>query len=124
MLKAGKVWGATQQIFNNPSASVHRLEINARGYCSKHAHKHKYNMFFVESGRLMVHQWTRDGIKDSTMLTAGESLVVPPEQPHRFVCVANAIVYEIYWVEPLSEDIERADTGGAVYEGEPGEAAS
>src|SRR5690349_17958640 len=109
----GKVWGQTSQIFNKNNVEVHRIVGKAGGYCSKHSHSHKFNLFFVESGALTVKTWMDYGLVDSTYLEPGQSCCVAPGCPHQFVVESDGTVaYEIYWVELESNDIERETVGG------------
>ncbi len=109
----GKVWGKTQLIFRNGNAELHRIEANSGGYCSKHKHEHKYNKFFVESGKLQVDVWQNDyDLIDTTVLGAGESTTVPPGCYHMFTALEDSVVYEIYWVELEGADIVRDNVGG------------
>ena len=87
-----------------------------KGYrCSTHKHLHKWNGFFVEKGQLEIHVIKNDyELIDITTLNAGEFGTVKPGEFHYFVCSEDAVAFEIYYPELLSEDIERANTGGAV----------
>jgi len=112
MAKHGKIWGNTQEIAGGPAWSVHRIEIKAGGYCSEHYHAHKHNLFYVESGMLEVSTWQANDMEDSTVIMAGESTSVAPGKRHRFKALIDTVAYEVYWLEPLSEDIVRLTTGG------------
>jgi len=112
-MKYNKIWGTTSPIFCLNNVEVHRIEINTGGYCSKHIHKHKYNMFFVESGKLEVKQWQADSeLIDRTILSTGEQTIVSPGVPHQFHALENTIAYELYWVSLEGEDIIRETHGG------------
>lgn len=115
MLTAGKVWGRTISLFQKNNVELHRIEVRAGGYCSKHYHNHKWNAFFIEDGCLEISVWKRDtGLCDVTRLGSGEMMYVPPGEYHRFRGVAPLTkAYEIYWVELSSSDIERRESGGA-----------
>jgi len=109
----GKVWGKTQLIERTANFEIHRIEANAGGYCSKHKHEHKYNKFFVESGRFQVDVWQNDyNLVDSTIIETGQSTTVKPGCYHRFVALEDSVVYEIYWVELEAHDIVRENVGG------------
>lgn len=111
----GKIWGKTQEIFHFNNVEIHRIEAKANSFCSKHKHNHKHNMFFVESGVLMIDIWKNDyDLLDKTTLTKGESTVVKPGEYHRFTAIEDTIAYEIYWTELLSDDITRKDCGGTM----------
>ena len=109
--KHGKIWGTTQCIMKGHNWEVHRIEIKAGGYCSKHTHNHKNNMFFVEHGMLEVEKYD-NGLTDTTILINGESTTVKPGIKHMFRAKSEVIAYEIYWLDSISEDITRFTQGG------------
>jgi quercetin dioxygenase-like cupin family protein len=112
--KQGKVWGETARIFIGNNVEMHRIVGKKGGYCSKHAHEHKYNMFFCEQGVLKIIEWKEDsGTVDVTFLKNCDSCVVPPGSYHKFEVVEDCVAYEIYWVTLESSDINREDHGGA-----------
>lgn len=111
-MKYNKIWGTTEQVYNGNNVEIHRIEINQGGYCSRHIHHYKHNMFFVESGKLQIEVWKNDSLVDKTVLEAGQSTSVAPNEPHRFTALAPTIAYEIYWVTLLPEDIQRFTQGG------------
>ena len=112
-MKSSKIWGTTSSIFQLNNVEVHRIEIEPGGYCSKHSHKFKYNMFYVESGTLEIKQWKTDSeLVDRTILTMGEQTSVPPDTFHQFKALEKTIAYEIYWVSLEPNDIKRETCGG------------
>jgi len=113
MGKQGKVWGETEEIFNNGIVSVHYLKIKKGGYCSEHKHRMKSNLFFVISGNLKVSIWTGSGMKDDTVVWQGESTEIPPGVYHQFKALTDVECFEIYEVKFRDADIERKTTGGA-----------
>ncbi len=123
----GKVWGSTACLFKVPTIELHRLEIDAGGYCSEHVHRVKWNFFHVESGVLVVRVWRNgpdgpedceDRPPDMTVLRPGDSMSVKPGLFHRFEATRAAVVYEATWLElvmggwTIGEDIERRTQGG------------
>jgi quercetin dioxygenase-like cupin family protein len=111
MAKQGKIWGNTESLFNRNNVSIHRIEGQKGGYCSKHRHEAKWNKFYVEAGELKIEQWSGDMV-DVTVLKAGESCEVAPGVYHRFSVLRDCVAYEIYWVSLDAEDITRVDQGG------------
>lgn len=112
-MKQGKVWGETCAILQNPMVEFHRISVNAGYRCSTHKHAHKWNGFFVESGELEIHTMKADyELTDVTILKAGEFTSVKPGEYHWFQCVKDCVAFEIYWMETLSEDIQRLNVGG------------
>ena len=90
-MKAGKVWGETRALLQNPVVEFHRIEVNAGGECSTHKHSHKWNGFFIEEGEMEIH--------------------VYKNEYHLFKANKDTIAFEIYWPELLSEDIQRRSVG-------------
>ena len=109
----GKVWGVTEVLFRKNNVEVKRLKIEYSGYCSKHKHDHKYNMFFVEKGKVRIKVWKNDyDLCDETILEEGDSVTVMPGEFHRFEAMRDSVMFEFYWVQMTSDDIEREDCGG------------
>lgn len=112
MNKQGKIWGSTSEIFTKNNVSIHRIEINRGSCCSKHYHDHKYNIFYVESGKIKIQEWKNDyDLMDETILESGEMCSVVPKNYHRFIGLENSVVYEIYYTSLDINDIIREDTG-------------
>ena len=110
----GKVWGNTMAIHEGESFGVHRIEIKKGGFCSKHLHKHKNNLFYVESGRLEISIWKNSyDLIDKTILEAGDSTIVRAGEFHQFDATKDTVAFEIYFLDPLGpSDIERESVGG------------
>jgi len=110
----GKVWGSTSSLFSKNNVEINRITCNKGGYCSKHKHTSKYNMFFVENGSLEISVWKKDyDLIDKTILEAQQNCVVSPGEFHTFRCLEeDTVAFEIYWVEISSNDIERKSVGG------------
>lgn len=106
MNKSAKVWGITSEIFSNDSSSIHRIEIVKHQFCSKHLHEHKYNMFFVENGKILVHKW-ENNTKNTIVLNAKDSTIIQPNIYHQFEALEDSIVYEIYYIKLNNDDIIR-----------------
>lgn len=113
-MKYGKIWGTTRPLLQTPFVEVHHIKINKGGQCSYHEHKHKWNMFYVINGLLEIHvKKNRYALVDVTLLKDGEYTTVMPTEKHFFKAKADVEALEIYYPEPLSEDIVR-DTVGRI----------
>jgi mannose-6-phosphate isomerase-like protein (cupin superfamily) len=113
-MKAGKIWGQTELIHANGVLEFHRIEYKAGYKCSEHYHKHKWNGFFVESGKMIVRVWQtadQEGLVDETILEAGDFTQVKPGLVHQFEGVEDGIAFELYWAEFSHDDIERRTVG-------------
>jgi quercetin dioxygenase-like cupin family protein len=111
-MKYGKVWGITQQLFNKNNVAIHRITINKGSSCSEHYHDYKYNMFYIEKGKLLIKHWQTDyDLVDETILEDGESSTIPPKHFHQFIALEDTIAYEIYYVELSDNDINRKTCG-------------
>ncbi len=113
----GKVWGSTSILFSKNNVEINRITCNKDGYCSKHKHHSKYNMFFVEKGSLEISVWKNDyDLIDKTILTEHQNCIVSPGEYHLFKCLKpDTVAFEIYWVEISENDIERKNVGGKTY---------
>lgn len=111
-----KVWGTTTPLIRSPMFEMHRLAITPFMACSIHTHQFKHNAFFVNFGTLYVDVWGPDnGPVSHHKLEAGAHFTVAPGVKHRFRTgpyACNAL--EMYYTEPLSEDIQRQNEGGPV----------
>lgn len=113
LLLSGKVWGTTTLMLQTPSIEIHRLDILPQAHCSMHKHEHKCNAFVVISGALTIEVEKEYGLTDSTVLRAGDCTTVRAGYWHRFVTgLTPTVALEIYYQEPLAEDIIRRDCGG------------
>lgn len=111
-MKSGKIWGTTQLLEKNPALELHRIQVDVGGVCSRHCHRHRYNGFFVESGRLLLRVWKNDyDLVDETQLGPGDYTRVAPGEYHQFEALEPTVAFEIYWVEMPDSDIQR-DTSG------------
>jgi quercetin dioxygenase-like cupin family protein len=111
----GKIWGKTSSLFNKNNVEIHRIETQKGGFCSKHKHNHKFNLFYVESGSIKVTVWKNDyDLIDETLLINNESTIVAPGEYHNFECLEDSIVYEIYWTQLDEKDIIRENVGGKI----------
>ncbi len=110
----GKVWGTTEALLKTPLFELHRLCVKPNSRCSIHRHKFKWNGFFVQAGHLTIEVERPDGLVDRTTLSSGDFTTVRPGEYHRFVSRDGPVhLLEIYYLEPLSEDIDRRDVGGS-----------
>jgi mannose-6-phosphate isomerase-like protein (cupin superfamily) len=109
----GKVWGFTSPLFAKNNVAINYIELDKGGFCSKHKHIKKYNMFFVISGKLKVEIWKDYGLVDTTTLIKNTSTIVKPGEFHKFsVLEKNTKALEIYWTELQEDDIIRENVGG------------
>lgn len=118
-----KLWGESTSILCCLNFEIHRIAVKRNGYSSMHIHKYKYNAIYVESGLLYVfvpNLYTR-----KYELSAGQSVIIPPECRHRFIAMDETIAFEYYWVgidrsvlEYPIDDIVREDVGGVFSDAE------
>lgn len=106
-----KVWGSTELLWEGNNVELHKIIINRGGYCSKHVHQFKHNLFYVEDGVLEIERWD-DNMCNVTRLHSGESTVARPGEYHRFEALENTIAFELYYVSIEKPDILREIVGG------------
>lgn len=110
-----KCWGDTRRIGLGSSWDVHYLNLIAGGYCSRHRHLHKANLFYVATGRIAVEFFNPDESVPYKTVEVGpeQTLSVPALVWHRFRVLESGIAVEIYWPGSWNpDDIDRAEQGG------------
>ena len=101
-----KCWGANTEIFRNDSVSVNFLNLVKGGVCSWHLHQHKYNTFYLISGKVVIR--TELG---ETVLNPGNSILVSAPMKHQFEALEDSGLIEIMWVSYDQRDIVRLVEG-------------
>ena len=107
-----KDWGTTEILFKTPFLEVHRIVVEPRMSCSMHKHEKKWNAFLILSGKLDIEHESGELVGSIAMSPRGTGFhAVPPGDFHRFVTGAEqAVAYELYFPDVLSEDIVRRTT--------------
>lgn len=114
-MKNGKVWGETRPLLVTPLIEIHRINIKPNSFCSNHIHQYKWNAFYCIEGRvsIFVDKRPKYNLVDETILNEDDITTVPPGEKHYFKTGdEHAVVLEIYYLQPLSEDIVRETVGG------------
>ncbi len=112
MKKEGKIWGNNILLFNNSNIQINQIYIKKGGRCSKHKHKYKNNIFFIQTGSLQIEKWNDSGLIDSVILEAEQMTDIPSGIYHRFTALEDTNALEIYYPNPVEEmDIVRQDEG-------------
>jgi mannose-6-phosphate isomerase-like protein (cupin superfamily) len=112
-----KIWGTTQPLIVTPMFEMHRLIIKPEHRCSLHVHRFKHNAFYVIEGQLYIDHIADFKDDEVVVLPSGGWWTIPPGTHHQFrtgpkPCTA----LEMYYTEPLSEDIVRHNVGGSALE--------
>lgn len=113
-MKSGKIWGETNLVFSNNNIQINQIDIKKGGRCSKHMHNHKNNIFFIQSGKLLIEQWTKEGIIDSTILKTEDKMEIASQVFHRFTALEDTKALEIYYLDINNDDIIREDIGSMI----------
>lgn len=106
-----KKWGIKIPVFTSQTANVDLLIIEPRGFCSKHKHFQKHNLFYVISGELLVQVQLKDRIAEH-ILTAGKQLLIKSGYFHQFIANTEVMCIEVAFVTLSEDDIYRLDEGG------------
>lgn len=108
-----KIWGETQALIVTPMFEMHRLKIEQWARCSFHVHRFKSNAFYVICGELYLDTAHADFEPHLTiLLRAGEYYTIDPGVHHQFRTEHEPVhALEMYFTEPLSEDIIRYNVG-------------
>ena len=114
MTIAGKVWGVTSPIIQRALVELHHVTAKPGHHCSWHKHSRKWNAFYCLEGVLIIEVQKSYELTDRTILKKGQSTEVPPGEKHRFMTEESPAEFlELYYLEPLGDDIVRDDQGGA-----------
>lgn len=112
-----KCWGNTRRVGIGSHWDIHYLQLVQGGYCSRHRHTNKWNLFYVASGRVAV-EFFNDGESEPYKIVEigpDERLTVPSRVWHRFRVLENGSMIEVYWPDRWNpDDIERAEEGGFI----------
>lgn len=110
-----KPWGRSTLHFSNDVTELLEIDVRPGGFCSRHYHQDRENLFWVFSGSLMV----ACGVGLETVVTLNPGTkpwVVATTVHHRFWSPGGCIAYELYRVLPgmihRTDDIVRLEDGG------------
>ena len=113
MTSIAKIWGTTEPLIVTPMFEMHRLKIEQWARCSFHVHRFKHNALYVVVGELFLDIANGDFEPPAEVrLRTGEHYTINPGVHHQFRTGHEpAHALEMYFTEPLSEDIVRRNIG-------------
>ena len=91
-----KGWGWERWIVNCPEYCGKLLFFNKGKRCSWHFHKIKDEVFYLQSGKMMVYYSMNDDIEKANqiVLNAGEKFYVPTGLRHQMVALEESELFE------------------------------
>ena len=112
-----KIWGITSPLVVTPMFEMHQLFVEPNMQCSLHIHRFKHNAFYVLSGTLFIDLAEGENEYDTEprtkILLTGDYTTIRPGVHHKFRTEYGCCsALEMYYTEPLSEDIVRRTIGG------------
>lgn len=109
-----KLWGMNYIMHIDNIFQACHITIKKGGFCSNHRHTHKWNQFYIISGKLAVELFKEGDKTPYSILYLGpnDSIKVMPGVNHKFHAMEDTEAIEIYSVNVSEEDILREDTGG------------
>ena len=105
-----KGWGGEYWIHNDELYCGKKLVLNAGKRCSLHYHKLKTETFYVQSGKLQMELKHPDGREEVRIMSAGDSLHLPPNTIHRFTGIEDTEIFE-FSTQHFDEDSYRTEKG-------------
>ena len=107
-----KGWGFEKWIVNCEEYCGKLLYIAKHKKCSWHYHKIKDEVFYVQSGKILVKYSDGDCIKqsNSTILTPGDNFHVYRGLRHRIIALEDSEVFE-FSTQHFDEDSHRIEKG-------------
>lgn len=111
-----KLWGLNHVMHLDGSFQVCHISVKKGGFCSNHRHTHKWNQFYVVSGKLAVQTYRGGELTGPPetihFLGPTDSIRIEPGVNHKFHALEDTEAIEIYSASVSEEDIIREDTGG------------
>tara|TARA_Y100000034_G_C6885849_1_gene406746 strand:- start:158 stop:517 length:360 start_codon:yes stop_codon:yes gene_type:complete len=91
-----KGWGYEKWVVNKPEYCGKLLFFNKGKRCSWHFHKIKDEVFYLQSGKLMVKYSNQDNIEEAeeVVLTAGENFHVYTGLRHQMIALEDSELFE------------------------------
>lgn len=123
-----KAWGRTRQLIDSPDLHVSLIEVESGGYCSRHLHSTKHNIFAVLSGCLQVTVFepfpdNHIPLETRALSQQDQPFVVAPNTVHQFLGNERTFAAEAYFARVpgrlRDDDIVRYSVGGNLATGEP-----
>jgi len=107
-----KGWGYEKWIVNKPQYCGKLLFFREGKRCSWHYHKLKDEVFYVQSGKLLVKYGLGDDIKkaEEIILTRGDNFYVYPGLRHQMLALEQTELFE-FSTEHFDEDSYRVIKG-------------
>jgi mannose-6-phosphate isomerase-like protein (cupin superfamily) len=107
-----KGWGYEKWIINKSEYCGKLLFFNAGKKCSWHHHKIKDEVFYLQSGRMIVRYSDQDSLEeaDEMMLEPGMNFYIYPGLRHQMEAIEDSELYE-FSTEHFDEDSYRIVKG-------------
>jgi quercetin dioxygenase-like cupin family protein len=107
-----KGWGWERWIVNCPKYCGKLLFFNKGKRCSWHYHKIKDEVFYLQSGKMMVYYSMNDDIEKSNqiILNPGEKFHVPTGLRHQMIALEDSELFE-FSTEHFDSDSHRIIKG-------------
>jgi mannose-6-phosphate isomerase-like protein (cupin superfamily) len=92
-----KDWGYELWIVNNSLFCGKVLHVDAGKRCSFHYHKLKNEVFYIQTGKILLKYSFEDNIylAKEIILNSGDKFEVPSELRHQFVALEDSDIFEI-----------------------------
>lgn len=107
-----RTWGEKDVLHLSDLAQLDFLLIYEGGYCSKHIHYHKYNLFHLICGKLEITLFTKSGEKKYILHENKRTMLIRPGVYHQFKALEKTECLEYSYVQYSEDDINRENEGG------------
>ena len=107
-----KGWGYEKWIVNKPEYCGKLLFFNKGKRCSWHYHKLKDEVFYLQTGKVVLKYSTEDDLdgSSSVILSAGDHFHVPIGLRHQMIAVEDSELFE-FSTEHFDSDSYRIERG-------------
>lgn len=91
-------WGTQTVVEDNPYFELHRLFVQSGKACTIHLHKHKRDIWFVESGSISIKIFDGgNNLISENIVNAGEKFILNPGVIHQFEGIQDSVVLEYFY---------------------------
>lgn len=87
-------WGQVEEVHATTRLALKRMTMRAGAQSSLELHVKKWEVYWLQSGRLKIGFRRDRAINDELILEAGESIEIPPGTPHMRIALTDCVILE------------------------------
>ena len=106
---ADRIYRINTPVVMEDGLHLHRITFEAGGVCSEHLHEHRWNLFYVISGSMLIRTWDAEFGIFEWVLRAHDCFVVPCGVKHQFEGLHSGVALEVYWHDSNGDEVNAHD---------------